>query len=191
MSDLGPLEEVLRDLRTALEELDVGWFLLGALAAQVHGAVRSTSDVDVSVRLGACSTQSLLEGVRARGFSPLFEDAQFIEATRVVPVRHSNGILVDVTLAGPGLEDLFLARALPATVASVEVPVATAEDLLIMKSLAGREKDRADCIMLLRAGGGRLDLSHVRSTLEQLEEALGVSDLLPLWDQLVAEAGAE
>jgi hypothetical protein len=45
---------------------------------------------------------------------------------------------LDVVLAGPGLEELFLARAESREIGGVLVPVATGEDLVAMKVLAGR-----------------------------------------------------
>ena len=50
-------------------------------------------------------------------------------------------IPVDVVLAGPGPEELFLARARQETVEEVAVKVASPEDVVAMKVLAGRPKD--------------------------------------------------
>ncbi len=54
-----------------------------------------------------------------------------------------------------------------------------------MKILAGRDKDKQDICAVLRAGRGTLDLEAVRATIIMLEEALGQSDLMPLFDDLV------
>lgn len=62
----------------------------------------------------------------------------------------------------------------------VEVPVARATDLVVMKVLAGRGRDLDDLCSLL--AGGEVDLAAARDILRQLEEALGQSDLLPRLD---------
>jgi hypothetical protein len=50
-------------------------------------------------------------------------------------------------------------------VAGVLIPVARAEDLIVMKVLAGREKDLADVVAVLEGQSGALELSLIRETL--------------------------
>jgi hypothetical protein len=85
---------------------------------------------------------------------------------------------LDVVLAGPGVEELFLARARLLAVEDVTVPVASPEDIVVMKGLAGRAKDLDDAGAIL-AANDRRDLVELRRTLRLLEEALDQSDLEP------------
>jgi predicted nucleotidyltransferase len=55
-----------------------------------------------------------------------------------------------VVLAGLGLEELFLSRAVPVTIGSMVVPVISPEDLVATKILAGRPKDIEDVRGILR-----------------------------------------
>jgi hypothetical protein len=91
---------------------------------------------------------------------------------------------VDVVLAGPGLEERFFARAATVDVEGVAVPVASAEDVVVMKILGGREKDRADAAAILAARTKDLDLAYLRATLRSLEDALDRRDLLPALESL-------
>lgn len=97
-------------------------------------------------------------------------------AGTVLPLSHPSGMEVDLVLAGSGLERLALDRATTASLDGVEVPVAHATDLVVMKVLAGRGKDLDDVRALLVAG--EVDLNEVRDLLGQLEAALDRSDLL-------------
>ncbi len=63
------------------------------------------------------------------------------------------------------------------------MPVISAEDLIVTKILAGRSKDLDDVRGIIAAKTD-LDLDAVRVTLSMLEEALGVSDLLPIFDRI-------
>ena len=70
----------------------------------------------------------------------------------------------------------------------VSIPVATAEDLIVMKTLAGRDKDLDDVRAVIGGQGLRLDVEYVRTTLAALETALGQADLLPSFEAALARA---
>jgi hypothetical protein len=181
-SPAGPAE-LLADLAAALDTLGARWYVFGAQAALVWGRPRLTTDVDVTVK---CSTPTdqLVRALEARGFSPRIDATEaFIRTTRVVPFEHrTSGLALDVVLAGPGLEDQFLERAVPIDVAGVAVPFISPEDLIVTKLLAGREKDLEDVRGVLAERGATLDVDQIRTTLELLEDALGQSDLMPVFD---------
>ncbi len=92
--------------------------------------------------------------------------------------------VADLVLAGPGLEEEFLARAETHRIDGVDVSVIAVSDLMVLKVLAGRAKDLEDVAMLLQAQGSAVDRAHVRRVLGLLEEALGQSDLLATFEQI-------
>jgi hypothetical protein len=172
--------EIYAALARGFGKLDVRWYVFGAQAAIIHGAVRFTEDIDVTVDLGDVATASLVDVLRAEGFAPRIDDDAFIAHTRVLPVVHSpTGVPVDIVLSGPGIEEHFFEGASPVVIGTTAVPVARAEDLVVMKILAGRPKDLEDCTALIAAGGEQFDMRRTRSLLELLEQALDQSDLLP------------
>lgn len=179
-SPAGPAE-LLADLAGALAANGVRWYVFGAQAALVWGRPRLTTDVDVTVE---CSvpTRQLVDALERRGFSLRIDATDtFIAATRVVPLEHrASGLALDVVLAGPGLEELFLERAVRVDVAGTTVPFISPEDLIVTKLLAGREKDIDDVRGVLSERGGTLDLARIGTTLGMLEDALGQSDLMPV-----------
>ena len=176
-----PLADLLADLRQVLAGVGARWYLFGAQAAILHGAARLTADVDVTVDPGARTAGDLAMALGAAGFEPRVGDVvAFAQANRVLPLVHARTrIPVDVVLAGPGIEDLFFARAVQRSIGDVAVPVACAEDIVTMKVLGGRAKDLDDAAAILRAQRWTLDLHRVRETLRQIEQALRRSDLIP------------
>ncbi len=175
------MREALKGLLEAFTELGVRWCVLGAQAVNVHGHPRMTADIDVTAELGATTTAELVETLERYGFWPAFEfDDGFVSANRVVPVVHSSAMPVDIMLAGPGLEEVFLDEAEATTIAGVSVPVISAEHLLVSKILAGREQDLDDARSVL-AAAETVDREQVESLLRMLESALGEGDLLPRW----------
>ena len=180
--------ELLAALSAALSELRARWYLFGAQAAMVWGRPRLTADIDVTVRQETEDPERLVRTLEARGFALRVDDAgDFIRRTRVFPFLHvASGLPLDIVLAGPGLEDLFLSRARPITMAGVVVPVISPEDLIATKILAGRPKDIEDVRGILRERLPDLDVALIRSTLEALEDALAQSDLLPAFERELA-----
>jgi len=116
----------------------------------------------------------------------------FVRRTRVLPFLHrASGIPVDLVLGGPGLEELFLGRAIAVRLGGADIPVISPEDLIVTKILAGRPKDLEDVRGVLAERLATLDLAGIRSTLAAVEAALGQSDLLPALEaELARVAGA-
>jgi len=192
-----PLGELLGALAHVFERLGLRWYLFGAQAAIVHGAARLTGDVDATVDLGGLTTAALVAALQETGFARRAADVDgFVERTRVVPLVHVGSAMpVDIVLAGPGLEELFLQRAREHIVEGVAIPVACAEDIVAMKILAGRPKDLDDVVAILAArygaaGDDAIRIEVIRDTLRLLEQALAQSDLIPAFEQARARARA-
>lgn len=179
-----PVAELLADLARAFNELGISWYLFGAQACIVYGVARLTADVDVTVRAPITPTDEWLSTLEGHGFARRFADPAFTAQSRVVPVMHeATGLPVDIVLAGPGLEDEFLQRAVVHSVDGVAVPVVEIADLVILKVLASRPKDLEDVVAVLRIHGAGVDATRIRSVLTMLEKALGQSDLLTAFRQ--------
>lgn len=184
-----PVADVLSALDAACAAAGVSWYLFGAQAALLYGSARLTADVDATVVLGSVSAEALVAALEEKGFELRITDAQFVAATRVIPVVHrASGLPADIVLGGPGLEEAFLSRATERDVAGIRVPVVSPEDLIVMKILAGREKDKEDVCAVLRAQRDTLDRQAVRAMVALLEDALAQSDLTPLLEELLARA---
>ncbi len=176
---------LLADLARALDRLSVRWYVFGAQAALIWGRPRMTTDVDVTVCLGRMGVGHLLAELQKAAFHPrVAATPTFIEQTRVLPVLHTpTGLPVDVVMAGPGLEEAFASRAVIVEIGGTPVPVISPADLLVTKVLAGRAKDIEDIQGVLAERGDRALVDQVRAVLAMLEQALGQSDLIPLFER--------
>jgi hypothetical protein len=173
---------LLADLGEALGTLGLRWYVFGAQAVVALGRPRMTADVDVTVELGSVTLPTLLEALGSRGFEPAFAfDDAFVETARVVPMRHrATEMPLDVVLAGPGLEELFLDRALELELGGTIVPVIAPEHLVVTKILAGRPLDLED-VHGLRRSGVALDETEIEELLDALETAIGEGGLVARW----------
>lgn len=188
MSSRRAVAELLQALAAAMAELDLRWYVFGAQAAIVWGSPRLSGDVDVTATIEPAAVASFIETMRQHGFRLLFDDSDFVARTRVLPFIHGRTRMpLDVVLAGPGIEEDFLSRAIPVKIRGTSVPVISPEDLVITKVLAGRPKDIEDLRGVIHERRASLDETRVRRILRLLEEGLAQSDLLPVFEKIWSE----
>jgi hypothetical protein len=184
-----PLQPAALELLTALEPVLARWgrwYVFGAQAVIVYRVPRLSADVDVTLALEPDTPERFAREMQAAGFALRVADPDFVRRTRVLPFVHSaTGMPLDIVLAGSGLEDEFLDRAVMTSIGATTVPVIHPADLLVAKLLAGRPKDTEDARARWRLHGGELDAARVRRTLHLLEEALSQSDLVSAFEALV------
>jgi len=184
VSSRATVAELLRALAAAMAERDLPWYLFGAQAAIVWGSPRLSADVDVTATIEPAAVAAFVEAMRRHDFHLLFDDSDFVARTRVLPFVHGRTRMpLDVVLAGPGLEEDFLRRAIPVDVSGTSIPVISPEDLVITKVLAGRPKDIEDIRGVVHERRASFDETRVRTILLLLEQALGQSDLLPAFER--------
>ena len=183
--------ELYRSLQSALDSLNIPWYLFGAQAAILYGAARLTADVDVTVALHGHPLAELIAALGQAGFETRISAAEkFAEQHRVLLLVHiSSRMPVDIIIAGPGPEEDILARSRKLAVGGVMIPVACPEDLIVMKLLAGRSKDLDDVTSILAAKLPELDIALIERSLKEFESVLDRSDLRPRLRKLLNKAG--
>jgi Nucleotidyl transferase of unknown function (DUF2204) len=171
-------QQALRDLLAWLDETGVPGVVIGGVAASMLGRPRLTKDIDLLVAPDEASWDTFVEAGRTRGIEPRIEDAVgFARRSRVLLLRHQpSGLDVDVTLAGMEFETGVIGRGARREVMGLSIPLASPEDLVIMKAVARRPRDIADIESLLEAHPD-LDLDRVKTQLRAFSTALG-EDLL-------------
>jgi hypothetical protein len=145
------------------------WYVFGAQAVNVYGSPRATADLDLTIDLPGGLTPAFMHALDAAGFTTRFADADFVMSTRVLPVVHrASALPIDLVLAGPGLEQLFLEELHLEHIGRRNIPFLSVENLIVTKVLAGRPKDLEDIRELLAIRGETLDHRHSADLLAKL-----------------------
>jgi hypothetical protein len=170
-----PLKTTLADAVSFLLHEGVPYALIGGLAVSLRGQPRVTADVDIVIGADVERSLRLVAMLERTSFKPLFDGVEeVVQSAFILPLRHRvTHVKVDLALGLSGFEQRAVVRAEPMDLAGSNVLVATAEDLLIMKILAGRPQDDQDVRGLLVAQGDHLDWQYCEQVAAELSDALG------------------
>ncbi|MCU0255626.1 MAG: nucleotidyl transferase AbiEii/AbiGii toxin family protein [Vicinamibacterales bacterium] len=163
--------------------------VIGGLAVQRWGEPRLTRDVDVTVLTGAGREQEFVSSALA-AFEPRRADAgPFALATRVLLVRSAAGIDLDIALGGIPFEEELMARASVHEFApDCRLSTCSAEDLVVLKAVAGRARDLADLETIVARQFGRIDVGRVRRWLACFAEVIEDRDPVSAFETCLAAA---
>jgi predicted nucleotidyltransferase len=147
---------------------------IGAVAVQRWGEPRLTLDVDLTVLTGFGSEPVYIDELLGH-FSARRPDArEFALEYRVVLLEGENGVPIDVSLGAIPYEERLVARASEFVLEpGTAISTCGAEDLIVLKAFAAREKDWLDIEGVLVRQKGRLDENLVWRELDPLLELKG------------------
>jgi len=170
---LAALSTTLRDLTTWLRADGIRHVIVGGVAQAIVGRPRITDVIDAVILAERRSPQELIDTARRFGFIPRLENAaEFAINNRILLLMHEgDGIPVDVALGILPFEEEMIERASRVSVQGAEIPIATLEDLIVMKVLAFRGKDAVDIESVLDANQ-KIDFARIRHWVAGFSEAL-------------------
>ena len=135
------------------------YVIVGGIAVNLHGFSRATGDLAIAIALTDGECRAFAEACRALGYVPRlpvsledFADAEkrreWIEGKnmKVFSVWHPQKAmeLVDVIIDGVGDFDAMFDNRVVMKSGTTEIPVAAIPDLIRLKEIAGRERDKID-----------------------------------------------
>jgi predicted nucleotidyltransferase len=184
------LRDAIRALASALAELGAPHMIIGGIAVILRGAVRQTNDIDATVWAEGVDLDALLSGLGRHGIAGRIDDAaQFARDHQVFLLRHvPTGTPMELSLAWLPFEATALQRAESLDVEGLRVPVALAEDLVVYKAVAWRDRDRADIERLLILHGDEIDLAYVRRMVAEFAALLGEPERASDFERLIERA---
>lgn len=143
--------ELLEQLSAIFQAAKLRGVLIGGQAVNFWNEPRFTHDIDFTVAADAEAIKRVVSGMLAAGFTIRREQGKNAPSGHdfVQFVRPETQDIVEIQTAKTEFQDLVVNRG--ATIdATQPFPVATVEDLIVMKLIAGRSVDQHDILGLIR-----------------------------------------
>lgn len=190
MHPAGPrkLAAALSDLMRWLDAGKISGAIIGGIAASIRGRPRLTNDIDAVVLGDDLGWDRAVASAARYGIEPRIENVlDFASRTRVLLLRHAaSGIDIDVSLGGLPFETELVERSSLVNVDRIPLRVASAEDLVIMKSLARRPRDIADIEAILNVNPS-LDVDRIREQLREFSSILEMPEIQDDFERLLRQ----
>ncbi len=163
-------EALVQRLVGVLRRSRIPYMFVGGLAVNYWGIPRTTFDVDISIGMSAKDVVRLVRPLRRLKFDVHEEDIKLI--TRIGNTFMTRSPLtehrVDFWIPRTEFEQHSLGRRRQGSVYGRLSWLISPEDLVLMKLLAGRGKDRGDTAGIIARQGNRLDWRYVTSWAKRL-----------------------
>ena len=168
---LNPVLGAARELQVFLENEGASFCFIGGLAIQRWGEPRFTNDTDASLLTRFVEDEKWADLLLAR-FQPRLPGAkEFALSRRVLLLRATNGVGIDISLAALEFEVRSVGRASPWILPDGSaITTCCAEDLIVHKAFASRDRDWLDVDTILVRQGLKLDTALIFRELEPLVE---------------------
>lgn len=169
-----------------------GWkfCFIGGLAVQHWGEARLTWDADLTIFTGVGNEARYVDALLS-GFASRIEGVRdFALRHRVLLLRASNGIPLDVSLGALDFEDKAAERSLLVEIADgVRLRLCSPDALIVFKVFAGRTQDWLDVEGIVAKSGARIDWNDVRADLRTLLELKEDTESLPRLETILVRRG--
>ena len=166
---------------TFLENQGLRYLVIGGLAVVAIGEPRTTADADAIVFVTPPEADSLIQQAAAAGFD-VRTDVERERLATTGTIRFRNGrFQIDLITASLPFEEMAHERASRYELFGIRLPFPSPEDLILLKVLAGRDKDMLDATGVARRHAERLDIPYLEATLRPLCEL--AEDMAP-WSRL-------
>ena len=171
MTERGSFENAIAQLSSVLDECNIPYALIGGLAVAVWGVPRATEYIDLLADLRP--SRELEAALRAEGFRVEWRRGDPEDPIPLLlRLNSATGPEIDIVCATRGWEREMLSRAITVRLPTgLEAPVMAAEDLIVLKLIAGGPGDLIDVAELLQR-------TSLTAELEVRAAARGVAELL-------------
>ena len=166
-------KELLKRLAAGLDREGIPYMIIGGQAVLFHGEPRFTKDIDITLGVDTAALEKVRALISNLNLDILVTDIEdFVNKTMVLPsMDASSGIRIDFIFSYSPYERQAIERAVGAAIDTVSIRMASLEDVVIHKIVAGRPRDIEDVKTILLKNPG-FDRAYILHWLRQFDESL-------------------
>jgi hypothetical protein len=154
---------LLIDAIGILRAEQIGYAIIGALAASVHGVIRASRDADALLSIDARALRGLESSFKAAGFLTELRRGDLDDPiAAVLALRDAFDNRVDLLVGIRGFNSEAFSRTLEVPLDGESLEFVGLEDFVAMKVFAGAPQDIADATQALEAALEPPDLDLLR-----------------------------
>lgn len=184
----GYLFNAAANLQKVLHSNGLEFCFIGGVPLQRWGEVRQTKDVDLTIFCKLGEEPGIMEVLDSYLESRIDDTRDMLLLGRMYLGCSPEGKQVDISIGFTPYERRMMDRAVDVDYGcDVPLHICSAEDLTILKTLAGRGQDWVDVMRIIQRSGMNMDWDLVYSELGVLLEMAGREEHLPRLQAMVAE----
>ncbi len=179
-----PATPDFRSVLRFLEASGIRYVIVGGFAAGLLGEARATADVDLVTFLPREDLERFIRFAHKRRIripARTIRERAYRDAYFRIKVA---GTQVDFIVGESGFEFDILTRSRKTRIYGMSIPVATPEDMILMKLVSGRAIDWADAKAIHVRHGRTLDTDYLEGWARSLKVQRGRGNAITRWRKL-------
>jgi len=180
-------EKAMVEIAGILSGLRIPYMVIGGMANAVWGIARSTVDVDITVWVDDKEIPGFVKMMEERLEVLPGNPEEFVRDKRVLPVKTSNDVKVDIIFGLIPYEKEAIDRAVEREINGESVMFCTAEDLVLHKIISDREQDILDVKRLIEIRKGELDREYLDTRVRELADMLERPGIIDVYNKAFSD----
>lgn len=178
------------ELQSFCQDQDWQFCFIGGIAVQHWGEPRLTRDADLTLLTGFGDEEAYIDALLNTFGTRRVDSRQFALQYRVLLLKSSNGIPLDISLGAMPFEERSIQRAILCEITpKYSLQICSAEDLIVHKAFANRPQDWVDIGSIIDRQKHKLDINLIVNELTPLAELKDAPEILDRLQQLISKAG--
>lgn len=179
------LLQLASEIQSFCENQKWRFCFIGGIALLRWGEPRLTVDVDLSLFTGFGDEERFVKALGSTFDHRIKDVYAFALRHRVLLLTSKDSIPIDISLAALPFEETAITRATDFSFSkSVSLRICSAEDLIVFKAFANRNRDWADIEGILLRQKNKLDWQYIERQLQPLVELKNDQHILPKLQKL-------
>lgn len=164
---------LLKKIAVQLNKFDIPYMIIGGQAVLYYGEPRFTKDIDVTLGIGVDAIDKIILVITKLKLAIKVKNyKKFVEQTMVMPcIDKKSGIEVDFIFSLSDYEKKAIQKAKKIKIDNTIVNIASLEDVIVHKIIAGRPRDIED-IKTMLIKNPKFDIKYINRWLKEFDIAL-------------------